>query len=548
MKKLLSLILALTLLCAVSTTAFAEITFKTYDPSLFPVADGAELDVWCGQDGNVANYDESEENPALEELTGVHINWTTAPGTQADMNVMLNLHIASGNYTDMYLNSFSQADVIEYANDVFIPLDDYIENTRWIKQYIEEMPEIREAITAPDGHIYTLWNTLPKVGLKNDDANPYKLWIYKPWLEKSGMDMPETIDEFRDFLRYVRDNDMNGNGDTTDEVPMMGSYAFDHDGSDPTYAIMQAFQLVPANFLWVDEEKNISCVAITDNFREGLKYLNGMYEEGLFPEEIYALTLNEYRDSYTNTTSAETHLVGVGAAPYWWRLLNPGIFGDRCFDEYTHVPVLKKDENSVPQTYTRKQAIGLFGAVTPACEDPQLAIDWIDANIDPEVNIVTLQGNEDEYWFRVSEPGALPIITADNPDNDILDGGTQNKHTYGGWPFPDVPSNYYDTVLEEGTQAYKQMVTQEAANAAYAEFGVGDYMPASAWCADADLLTERAELQANIEGAISNAYAEFILGRRDIDDDAAWESYKAELEDLGLSRYLEVVYEVNFGA
>lgn len=117
------------------------------------------------------------------------------------------------------------------------------------------------------------------------------------------MDMPETVDEFRELLRYFRDHDMNGNGDPNDEIPMMGSFAFDHDGSDPTYAIMQAFQLTPSNFLWVDEEHNVSCVAITDDFREGLSYLNSMYEEGLIAEDIYALTLNEYRD-VVNVTKA----------------------------------------------------------------------------------------------------------------------------------------------------------------------------------------------------------------------------------------------------
>ena len=141
MKKLLSLILAVSLLLTGSALA-DELRLKYLDPSLYPVAEGAELDIWCGQDGNVANYEVNPQTAALEELTGVKINWTTAPGTQEDMNVMFNLHIASGNYPDMYLNTLSTADIIEYANDVFIPLNDYIENTRWIKEYLEAMPEI----------------------------------------------------------------------------------------------------------------------------------------------------------------------------------------------------------------------------------------------------------------------------------------------------------------------------------------------------------------------------------------------------------------------
>lgn len=547
MKKFLTLVLVVCLACSTASVALAdELNLKYLDESLYPVAEGAQLDIWCGQDGNVANYDVNPENAALEALTGVKINWTTAPGTQADMNVAFNLNIASGNYPDMYLNSLSTADIIEYANDVFIPLNDYIENTRWIKEYLDAMPEIREAITAPDGNIYSLWHYLPDVGDKNSNTNPYKLWVYKPWLEASGMDMPETVDEYRELLRYFRDHDMNGNGDTTDELPMFGSYAFDHDGSDPTYAVMQAFQLTPANFLWADEDHNISCVAITDNFREGLRYLNGMYEEGLISEDIYALTLNEYRD-VVNATKQEDQVVGVAAAPYWMRFVTVSIFGERAYDEFTYMPVLKKDADTPAQTYTRKSAISLNGVVTTACKDPQLAIDWIDACLDPEINRATILGNEGDYWTRVSEEGALPIITTPIAGTDLKDGGAQNSHCFGNWVFPAIPGTYFDITYEAGSAAEKCDTIQRAANADYAAAGVGDFMPASAWCSDADLLTEQAELQTNIENAISTAYAEFILGRKDVDDDATWEAYKQSLEDLGLSRYLEVVRLVNFG-
>ena len=74
-----------------------------------------------------------------------------------------------------------------------------------------------------------------------------------------------------------------------------------------------------------------------------------------------------------------------------------------------------------------------------------------------------------------------------------------------------------------------------------------DSFPAVAWCDDADLITEQAELQTTIENAISTAYAEFVLGRKDINDDAVWQEYLDNLEDLGLERYLEVVKMVNFG-
>jgi putative aldouronate transport system substrate-binding protein len=55
-----------------------------------------------------------------------------------------------------------------------------------------------------------------------------------------------------------------------------------------------------------------------------------------------------------------------------------------------------------------------------------------------------------------------------------------------------------------------------------------------------DTSAELAELQTNIATYITQAQAEFVTGQRDIDDDATWEAYTADLEGLGLSRYLEL--------
>lgn len=544
MKRIISLIL---FVCLLGSVAMAdELHLKVLNPDLYPVTDGDELTVWCGQDGNVADYVINPQNAALEALTGVKINWITAPGTQADMNVVFNLSIASGDYPDIYINSIGTGDVMTYANDVFIPLNDLIDKTYWIKKYLDEDPSIREAITAPDGNIYTLWGGLPVPDVENYYAYPYKLWIYRPWLEASGLDMPETIDEYREYLRYVRDNDMNGNGDTTDELGMFGSFAFDHDGSDPTYGIMQAFTVTPANFLWVNDDLSIDCVAISDDFREGLIYLRSMYDEGLISEDMYALTLNEFRD-VVNATTASEQVVGSAGGPLFMRFVTPSVFGSRAFDEFTYMPVLKKDANSVAQTWKRKSAPGLKVSITVNCKNPELAMAWLDACMDPEILHVTYNGNEDEYWTRLSADGEIPIQYQLIDGKELKDGGTVNNHTFGNWVFPSLPPSYTKLQLVDGTDAWKMNTYQQAANTLYIESATTDALPALAWCDDDDIITEYTELQSVIEGAISTAYAEFILGRKDINDDTVWEEYKQNLEYLGLSRYLDVVKAYYFG-
>ena len=99
----------------------------------------------------------------------------------------------------------------------------------------------------------------------------------------------------------------------------------------------------------------------------------------------------------------------------------------------------------------------------------------------------------------------MPIVSMAVPGTDLKDGGSVNEHCYGNWVFPAIPSSYYDFAYEEGSAAQKSDQVRRAANREYAAAGVGDYMPASVWCTDSDLLTEMADLQTNIENAISTA-------------------------------------------
>lgn len=545
MKKSVAIVLSLLLMLCLCTASMEELMLTTMNPDLYPIStEGAELTIWAGQDGNVVDYSVNPENAALEKLTGVKINWLTAPGTQADMNVAFNLNIASGNYPDMYLNSFGSGDVITYANDVFIPLNDYIEKTTWIKKYLDEDPKLRDAITAPDGNIYSFWRSVPDPIEENGWYTPFKLWIYKPWLEASGMKMPETIDEYRDYLRYIRDNDMNGNGDTGDELPMFGSHAFNFDGSDPTWAVMNAFQVMSPNFLWADENQKVSCVAVTENYREGLKYLRSMFDEGLISEDMYALTLNEYRD-VVNVTKPEDMVVAVAAAPAWMRFVTVSIYGERAYDDFTYIPVLKKDSETAAQTYFTPGGYNLFGAVTTNCKNPQLAVNWVDACLDPEIHVTSYYSIENEFWARKSAAGELPIIV--QTLKDPKDSGSQNVNTMGKWVWPNIPRTYFKDYYEPGTANAKMHDILVEANKAYLACGKATTFPSVTWCTDMDLITENAELTTNIKNAINTAYAEFVLGRKDINDDAVWQAYLDNLEDLGLSRYIELQEIINFG-
>lgn len=74
------------------------------------------------------------------------------------------------------------------------------------------------AITAPDGNIYAL----PSINDCYHCSMAQKMWIYKPWLDKLGLDVPTTTDELYTVLKAFKDKDPNGNG-KADEVPLTGA-------------------------------------------------------------------------------------------------------------------------------------------------------------------------------------------------------------------------------------------------------------------------------------------------------------------------------------
>ena len=50
-----------------------------------------------------------------------------------------------------------------------------------------------------------------------------KMWINKAWLDRVGMEVPQTTEEFKEVLRAFKEQDANGNGDPNDEIPLSGS-------------------------------------------------------------------------------------------------------------------------------------------------------------------------------------------------------------------------------------------------------------------------------------------------------------------------------------
>ncbi|MCR4961242.1 MAG: extracellular solute-binding protein [Lachnospiraceae bacterium] len=153
---------------------------------------------------------------------------------------------------------------------LFVPLDEFFDYMPNFVKWLSENPVEKAELTAEDGHIYYV----PGLNVA-DDYQPC-LMYNKVWLKKAGIEAPTTLDEFTEMLRYFKNNDMNGNGDASDEIPMCVMKEF------LPYMFGPAFGLDLVSGFRADEAGNVTyAYADSENYKKYLEYLNGLYEEGL---------------------------------------------------------------------------------------------------------------------------------------------------------------------------------------------------------------------------------------------------------------------------
>src|SRR5699024_4242572 len=246
----------------------------------FPIVDDSlELDVFTGKSlTNVkADWNDLFIWNEYEDKTNIHLNWDQVPGES--LSEKRNLALSSGSLPDLfYASRIPVSDLLKYGEQgTFLPLNDLIdEYAPNLKKLMEDQPEIKKAITFPNGDIYSLPNLYdPEFASLLMNASP---WINKEWLDELGMDMPETTDEYYEFLKAVKDNDLNGDGEM-DEVPF-GSPGIEY----IVRWLRGSFGIGNRGTEYIDldpETEDVRFYVTTDRYKDLLQYLNKLYSEGL---------------------------------------------------------------------------------------------------------------------------------------------------------------------------------------------------------------------------------------------------------------------------
>lgn len=542
----LSMAMAVVLVFGLAACKPGDKSVRSSSAGSSAVTTGITLNIWSGQRAGIGNLASNQFTDYYEKKTGIHINWTTFVD---DIPTQFNLSIASGKYPDMWLvynlNTTQAQQCIDAG--IALPMDSYL------KQYAPNFsklltldPAMKKSITAPDGHIYSFVNYQ---NYNNDYEASQKLWVYDSWLKASGLSMPTTVSDLENLLKYFKTHDMNGNG-KNDEIPMEGSSMILSNASDPMVAVINAYQVVTDNWLQADSKGNISCTAITDNYRAGLKEANKLFKEDLASPVTYTQNINDWR-AFNTVSSPSQQIVGVTGGPDFARFVNAG--ETNRYQNWTVIPPLKKDAGSKAQTALQPRIYQMKSLISKTTKYPEACIKWEDMGLDPELQISSSFGFEGDYWTKISQSDKTGIVFQLTDKSLYASGAATQNVTWSvdWWEFPTYQGDLYRPFTQqykEGTNAYTQNQKQTAANTAYKAVAVSNGLPTgNIWCSDSNLISQRTSLGNDINQYITQSYAQFIMGKLDINNDSVWQAYKDQLNKMGLANYIKLSKEYYYG-
>ena len=494
------------------TDSLTKVTLSA--PGQFPISsEKVTLSFFAVQDPRVENIETTNwYTQYLEKKTNVHIEWELVPEDGLDEKRQLML--ASGDYPDvLYGASVTKEELSIYgAQGDFLAIGDLIdEHCVELKKIFERTPGTKEAITAPDGEIYAM----PYISECYHCSMSMKMWINRFWLEDLELDIPTTTEEFYTVLKAFKEQDPNGNG-KQDEIPLSGSV--NNWNALPYDFLMNAFIYNDGKTRLTIENGNYDFAANKDEWREGLKYIHHLYEEGLIDPAAFTQDKAQLQRLAMNPEV----ILGASGGGYSGSII---VRNDPAERErlYAFVPPLKGPAGNQTTLYSPQDPVVNNFTVTKACEYPEVAIKWADLRYTYEEGTNLNYGEKGVNWDW-AEPGDVGLDGEPAMWNLLKPLVNPQDVTWYMWGIFNYDNAWrFGRAVEKNADPYDpRQVELMLYNATkeHEKYKPKEILP-NLWMS-AEVSQELSQLRTQIQEYVSESTAQFIVGDKDIE--TGWES------------------------
>lgn len=494
------------------------------EPGTFPILkEETTLSMLVVSSPNVIDYEDNKMTRLVKERTNINLEFHMLPSEDSaeKLAIMVN---AGDDLPDILNLGIIDATLLHYGTQgAIIPLNDYYENSaHFINEagegYLSKLP----LVTSSDGNIYTIPYVQPIIG----NQFSRKAWINERWLDKFDLEVPQTTDELYIALKTFLEEDANGNG-KRDEIPFQGNKGW---SQNVQAYLMNAFVYCNADtqYLIPDDNGTLGVAYATEEWRQGLEYMNKLVTEGLLTPL-----------SFTNDSSQGKALMLADGD------ITGGFAGNRPQYEindmrkldFVPLPPLKgPNGEGVSASAVEAVRPGAAWQISSNCENPEAAFKLGDWMISEEFSMFQRYGEKGVDWKEIDAepifPGAKYVI------EQILEWGSpQSSHwavgnpkylgdflVTEGWSGTIEPENpnYYIVAIAQSLPPYQAAVpSNEIIKIIYTE----------------DEMDQIVDIQTTLKLYAEESMVGFITGNKSFSE---WDSYLQELKTIGVDTFVEI--------
>ena len=464
----------------------------------------------------------------IEEKAGVEIEWEQI---YTDWDQTKSTRFASGDIPDILINATEDSDYATYKG-LFMELTDLIDQyAPNVQAMFEEEPDTLALAKTYEGEIYAL----PKFQGKWPDCNGV-MFINKTWLDNLGLDVPTTLGELKDVLVAFRDNDANGNGDASDEIPMdfngwfSGAYSLTN--LIGSYGIQLTNWGTDGYFV---EDGQVKNYAVDERYKALISYLADLYSEGLINEN--AIT-NDY-SMFQSLSRGDENGDALAGVVLGWEETDK--FGPTLHDQYVpcgpfadDVDDLGTDEPRWTYDYSGLNMSSNRICMSASCANPEAAMKFMNEFYDSEVSVQVLFGGITDGCVEKTGDDSYKVLDPLDPNTDS-----------GTWKWTSTMADNGPmyirraTTIEMAQDMTYALEEREQYKEALARIDMdNEYYPQMLMKYTSDDQNAMAVTQANVTNVTDAYWGLWLTGQSNIEDD--WDSYVEEVNAAGLQDILAI--------
>jgi putative aldouronate transport system substrate-binding protein len=490
--------------------------------------DGLELSFFAMPEpvitSKMKGYSEMTVHQTAEELTGVHINWREESYT--DPKQKMNLMFSTGDTEDIVWDAWKHASggpkkLLDEG--LIVSLNPYIEKyAPNLKKLLQETPGLLEQISTDDGRIFMF----PTIRLDPITRANSGFAIRKDWLDRAGLPVPETIDEWYTMLKTFQDMDMNGNG-LKDECFVSMGFEKTSQSMD-NFAV--AYGLVAGTDLYV-KDGQVKYGAYEPEFKDFVAEMAKWYSEGLLDPEFSTQDSKQFDSKMVND---------MGGAYYGSLSGNMGKFITARSDdsEYDLVPA------PMPKAPDGKVHTGISGygqmvphgaSICSTNENIVETVKWLDWHYSEEGTALYNWGIEGQSYEVVDGKNQFTDLITNNPDGLSKD---EADARYAGGVLTQMP------IVEdpEVFLALKSLPQQKAASQLWCQADTSWLL--SPLYFDSETTTENANIMSEIKTYVAEQFNKYVMGIESMD---TFDQFQQQLKNMGIETVL-ANYQASYDA